>query len=201
MTRFLLPVFCLSLLLSACSSSRPKADVQYVDPTAVETVSLEFGSTDLQLIADKMVGSLLSFPPIVALTQQERPVLFVDKIQNQTDQHINMQDIGEMVLTRLTQSGKFRFVDPALIKAVRAQLDYQHDSGLVKPDTAVKAGKQIGAEYMLYGSLSNITKRNADQTDVYFLMTLKLLNLKTGMIEWAEQKQLKKVRKRALLGL
>ncbi|MGS0730857.1 penicillin-binding protein activator LpoB, partial [Shewanella sp. 0m-11] len=61
--------------LSACQSK-----VEYGDATEVETVNENFGSTDLQAIAAKMVDSMLTFPPVVAMTANDRPIIFVDKI-------------------------------------------------------------------------------------------------------------------------
>ena len=51
--------------LSACQSK-----VEYGDATEVETVNENFGSTDLQDIAAKMVDSMMTFPPVVVITQK-----------------------------------------------------------------------------------------------------------------------------------
>ena len=56
-----------TLSLAGCPSlSQPSVSfsrqVSYGDNKAVETVTNEFGSTDLQMIAEKMVGSLLEDP-------------------------------------------------------------------------------------------------------------------------------------------
>jgi len=47
------------------------------------------------------------------------------------------------------------------VAAVKQQLDYQSDSGMVNQNAAMKMGQQVGAEYMLYGNLSSIVKRTA----------------------------------------
>ena len=64
--------------LTGCASTQ----VNYGDAQSVETLNKDFGSTDLQMIADKMVTDMLSFPVVVQLTQNRRPVMFVDKIRN-----------------------------------------------------------------------------------------------------------------------
>ncbi len=84
---------------------------------------------------------------------------------------------------------------------MRQQLDYQNDSGLVDPTTAVAMGKQIGAEFMLYGNMSSIVKRGGSTTDVYYKFTLKLMNLQTGIIEWSNEKEIRKTRSKSLFGL
>ncbi len=183
-------------LFSGCATK-----VSYGDAAEVETVTADFGSTDLQQIATKMVESLLSYPPMVELTRQRRPVIFVDRIKNKTTEHIDTESITDTITTRLLRSGKFRFVDMSKVEAVRKQLEFQHGSGMVNPETAVRTGRQIGAEYMLYGNLSSIVKKRGGTKDVYYKFTLKLMNLENGLIEWSDEKEIRKTRKRSLFGL
>lgn len=185
----------MSLVLTGC------AHVQYGDAQGRETVNTDFGSADLQMIASKMVDDLLSFPPIVQITSQRRPVVFVDKIKNKTMQHIDTESITDTIQSKLINSGKFRFVDMSVVDQVRKQLDYQNESGMVNPTTAVQMGHQIGAEFMLYGNLSEIAKSSGSTRDVYYKFTQKLMNLKTGIIEWSNEKEIRKQRSRSLFGL
>ena len=184
------------LLVAGCASQ-----VKYGDAAAVETTTTGFGSTDLQKMAEKMVDSLLTFPPIVEVTNKSRPVLFVDRIKNKTSEHIDTESITDTISTRLLRSGKFRFVDMTKVDDVYRQLDYQSDSGLVDPKTAVKVGKQIGAQYMLYGNLSSIVKRTEDKKDVYYKFTMKLMQLETGLLEWSDEKEIRKTKERSLFGM
>jgi len=189
---------CASLLLVACSSD-PK--VSYGDATGVETTTTAFGSTDLQSIAAKLVDDLVSFPPIVRETANRRPVVFVDKIKNKTTEHIDTESITDSIQTKLLQSGKFRFVDMTAVKQIQDQLQFQMDSGLVDPTKAVAFGKQTGAEFMLYGNMSSIVKRNSDTKDVYYKFTLKLMNLESGILEWASEKEIRKTGEKSFFSL
>ncbi|MDF1822368.1 MAG: penicillin-binding protein activator LpoB [Alcanivoracaceae bacterium] len=177
------------------------AKVDYGDATARETVNTDFGSTDLQMIAAKMVDDMLVFPPIVQMTSQRRPVVFVDRIKNKTTEHIDTESITDTIQSKLLNSGKFRFVDMTVVDRVKEQLDYQADSGLVDPTQAVLMGKQIGAEFMLYGNMSSIVKRDSSTKDVYYKFTLKLMNLQTGILEWSGEKEIRKTRNNTFLGL
>ena len=187
----------LLLLVSGCATQK----VQYGDAGAVETTTIDFGSTDLQMIAGKMVDSLLTFPPIVEVTAQRRPVVFVDKIKNKTDEHIDTESVTDTISTKILRSGKFRFVDMTQVEAVKQQLEYQNESGLVDPTKAVAFGKQIGAEYMLYGNLSSIVKRTSSVKDVYYKFTLKLMHLETGIIEWQDEKEIRKTKEKSTFGM
>ncbi len=187
----------MSLTLVGCGSQQ----VKYGDAQAVETTTNEFGSTDLQMTAEKMVDSLLTFPPIVQITSQRRPVMFIDTIKNKSMEHIDTESITDTISTRLLRSGKFRFVDMTKVKEVRQQLEYQADSGMVNQNKAMQMGRQVGAEYMLYGNLSSIVKRNGSTKDVYYKFTMKVMHLETGILEWQDEKEIRKVTKKKRFGL
>lgn len=182
-------------VLAACSS------VEYGDATAQETINTDFGSTDLQTIAAKMVDDLLAFPPVVQITSQRRPVVFVDRIKNKTTEHIDLESVTDSIQTKLINSGKFRFVDMSAIEQVKEQLNYQENSGLVNPESAVVIGKQIGAEYMLYGNMSSIVKQGDSKRDVYYKFTLKLLHIESGILEWSSEKEIRKTREKRWFGI
>ena len=184
-----------SLGLMACSSS-----TQYGDAQAVETVNTDFGSTDLQTIAAKMVDDLLAFPPMVQVTASKRPILFVDRIKNKTSEHIDMESITDTIQSKLLNSGKYRFVDMSVVEQVKAQIDYQNSAGLVDKNKAVRFGQQVGAEYMLYGNMSSIVKKDGSTKDVYYKFTLKLLHLESGLLEWSSEKEIRKTKEKRWFG-
>lgn len=187
-----------TLCLSGCAST---GHVNYGDAQSVETLTKDFGSTDLQMIADKMVDDMLTFPVVVQLTQNRRPVMFVDRIRNKTQEHIDTESITDTIQNKLINSGKFRFVDMTAANAMAEQLNYQKQSGLVNQATSVKAGGHVGAEYMLNGNLSSIVKNAGGKSDVYYKFTLKLQNIQTGIVEWTSEKEIRKSSKRSAFGL
>lgn len=191
----LLFVLAVAIGLAGCQSK-----VEYGDASEVETVNENFGSTDLQAITDKMVDSMLTFPPIVALTQAGRPILFVDRIKNKTSEHIDTESVTDSIANKLLRSGQFRFIDMTKVDAVRKQLDYQNNSGMVDPSTAINFGRQIGAQFMLYGNLSSIVKTDGSTKDVYYKMTMRLMDLETGLIEWSDEKEIRKRKSKTLFG-
>jgi hypothetical protein len=174
--------------------------VQYGDAQSLQTISTDFSSSDLQQIASSMVDSLLVFPPIVEVTSQRRPVITVDSIKNKTLQHIDTESITDSIRARLIQSGKFRFIDRTTDEAALEEIRTQQKGGMTDQTTAVKSGKQIGAEYMLTGNISEIEQRNARLKDVYYKFTLNLKNLSTGILEWSSEKEIRKTSRRRTFG-
>jgi uncharacterized protein (TIGR02722 family) len=192
-------MLCISsaMLVNGCSSN---PTVTYVNPNTVDTTSIGFNSTDLQTTAKSMVDQMLSFPPIIQLTQNSTPVLFVDTLTNSTSDFIDTQAITDTITTELIQSGKFQFVDMTKVNTIKNQLNYQNKSGMVNPATAAKLGQQIGAQYMLYGDIASINAMNSNQQSLYYQITMKLLNVQTGIIVWQGQQQIRKVAQRSTFG-
>jgi uncharacterized protein (TIGR02722 family) len=188
------------LALTMAAGCAQKSVVRYGDATAVETTDISFGSTDLQKVASEMTDSLLLSPVVGTLTQNKRPVMFVERIKNKTSEHIDTESITDSVSTKLLRSGKFRFVDMSRVEAAREQIKFQQSGGMVDANKAVQFGKQIGAEYMLYGNLSSIVKSNKDKSDVYYKFTLRLMDLESGLVEWADETEIRKTKAKESVG-
>ncbi len=195
-TLILLPLVAAGLLgINGCST------VQYGDATAVETVNTDFGSTDLQMIAEKMVDDLLASPAMAEIAPSgKRPILFVDTIKNKTLEHIDTESITDTISTKLLNSGRFRFVDMTKVDAIAKQLDYQKNSGFVDEAKSVQVGRQVGAQFMLYGNFASIQKTAGSTKDVYYKFTMKLTNIESGLVEFQSEKEIRKTKKKSLLG-
>jgi len=189
-------LFAATLSLSGCASTV----VQYGDAGSAKPISTEFGSSDLQQIAEAMVESLVSFPPMVELTSQRRPVVLVDRVKNKTMQHIDTESITDSIRTKLIRSGKFRFIDRSTDAAAVEEIKTQQESGLVDKKTAVDFGKQVGSEFLLTSNFSEIRQKSGGTTDVYYKFTMSLKNLKTGILEWSDEKEIRKVMRQATFG-
>lgn len=184
------------LAITASAGCTNKSVIRYGDATAVETTDMSFGSTDLQKVAAEMTDSLLLSPVVGTLTANNRPVVFVERLKNKTSEHIDTESITDSVSTKLLRSGKFRFVDMSRVESVREQLKFQNEGGMVDPNKAMQFGKQIGAEYMLYGNLSSIVKTNKDKSDVYYKFTMRLMDLESGIVEWADETEIRKTKQK-----
>ncbi|ERM61317.1 MULTISPECIES: penicillin-binding protein activator LpoB [Vibrio] len=186
----------LAVILGGCSNK-----VSYGDAQAVETTTIDFGSTDLQTIAGEMVDSMMASGSVSYITSEQRPIVFVERIKNKTSEHIDTESITDTISTKMLNSGKFRFVDMDRVESVRDQLNFQNNDELVNQSSAIQFGKMVGAQYMLYGNLSSIVKKAGSDEDVYYKMTMRLMDLESGLIEWADETEIRKQQSKSLLGL
>jgi len=187
-------LFAFVLFLSACGTS---SSTRYGDETALETVSIGYGSTDLQMVAEKMVKSMLTrFHP-----KEARPAIAIRKIENRSDEHIDTKTISGKIRTALLQSGKFIFTtENSKLKEALEDVEMQEDSGLYKQKGAAKKGHWTPPTYVLRGSISNIRKRNDDVEDVYFRFEMILDEVNTATTVWSEEKELRKQKERSTFG-
>src|SRR6478672_902193 len=162
--------------------------VSYGDAKAVETVTNEFGSTDLQMIAEKMVGSLLEDPVLA-----NRPTLTLSTVRNKTSEYIDTKSIMNSIQTALVKSRKVRFARSAdEMQAGVDELQRQNQSGLYKSAGKAKIGNMTAAKYTLEGEIVSIVKQSASTKDVFYKMTLKLYDVEEGSIEWQDEKEIRK---------
>ena len=175
---------CLVTLVLGCGTT-----VEYGDATAVETLTVDFGSTDLQMIAEKMVQSMLVSPVIA---EGNGPVVQVSSVKNQTGEHIDTKAVTDKIRTTLLKSGKVQFSASEVRDEMIDELKYQRDSGYVDPTTRTHVGKQVGASYLLTGDIASIRKSKEGTKDTYYKITLNLVDLETGLISWADEKEIRK---------
>jgi hypothetical protein len=202
------------LLIAPLAAAASCSGVSYGDPDAVETVSIEFGSTDLQSLAGGMAKSLIDEPNLNYLDHSgkgddKRIIVYFGGIENRTDEHIDSLGIRDEIRAILFDSKKFRFVaDTQGQDEIGDQVRFQQGSGRVDPEQARAFGKQIGADVIVYGRLMSITKREGGSIeslgtrtkDVYYQFGLECVNIETGEILWAETEKIRKTRKTGPFG-
>ena len=194
----LLGLVVLCAALAACETKvsspvvRFDRETSYGDAKAVETLTNEFGSTDLQMIAEKMTGSLVESPVLTG-----RPTVTISAVRNKTSEYIDTKNIMNSIQTALVKSGKVRFtrsIDE--MQAGVDELQRQNQSGLYKQNSTAKVGQMKGAKYSVEGELTSIVKQTAGAKDVFYKFTLKLYDVEEGTIEWQDEKEIRKTTKR-----
>jgi len=181
----LLPIMLAAVLAAGCA----KDTVRYGDAKGVETVTNQFGSTDLQMIAESMTRSLLNSQVV---TDAKRPVMTVQEVKNKTSEYIDTRSITDSIRTELQKSGRVRFaVDQADMQQQVDELKRQQ-SELYEKSKAAQVGKMVGAVYRLEGNITSIVKQAKDVTDVYYKFNLQLWNIDNGLMEWGDEKEIRK---------
>lgn len=190
----------LGLCTAALFSCGPKAFVkgQYDDVSRENLLNDQWSETDMQEAVKTMVDSMVKHPSISE--SKKVPTVMVTNLQNKTSEHIDTQNIMDMVRVDLTNSGKVQFVDKEAREDISSEYDYQN-SGMVSEETKKGAGGQIGADFIINGRLDSIVQETGKDKTVYYKLTLNLTNLKTGVIAWTNYKQIRKAFRKKSIGL
>lgn len=185
-----------TLFLGGCvSTGSPEVasgTTKYGDAKAVETVSNEFGSTDLQTIAETMARSLIQSPLL-----KGRPLITIAEVKNKTSEYIDTRAITASIKTQISKSGMARFaVANVDMQSQVDEISRQNQSGMYNKAKTAKAGKMEGAKFRLEGNITSIVKKNADIKDVYYKFSLDLIDIETGTSEWSDEKEIRKTSRR-----
>ena len=145
--------------------------------------------SDKKAIVDAMATSLLSKHPLLRTT--DRPILIVYGIANRTSEHISTSAMTDDMRQALLNSGRVRFVNKLQRENIERETSYQY-GGNVAAETRIQKARQIGAKYMLTGTLRSIKKKQPRQfrlkkkTLMYYSLNMELTDIQTGLIEWAD---------------
>jgi len=177
------------LIAAALAAGCAKEKTTYGDARGVETVTNEFGSTDLQLIAEPMARSMQQAPIIAA---GNLPIVTVQEVKNKTSEYIDTRAITDSIRSELQKGGKVRFavdatgMNPQIDEVKRQQSEYY------AKEQAVEKGQMVGAQYRMEGNITSIVKQVKDTKDVYYKFNLQLWNIRNGILEWSDEKEIRK---------
>ena len=194
---YLALLFIFAVPIIACRSS-----VRTVDPSEDVEYSAAYGYRDLQRLSAEMAGRILQ----TSIAKEEKPpVMLIFGIDNRTDEHIDTKALADAIRNDLLKSGKFQFINEAVRQKLQAEMAYQ-SQGYITPETRVKFGKQIGAKYILSGSLVSITQKQLKQVRVkkkslkYYRLTLEITDIDTNLIVWTDEQEIVREQSKPFIG-
>ena len=175
--------------LLACGTKVKRMEVE-----KVKDVSGSWNDTDSREIAKTMIEDCVNgawYAKALKEKGGKEPVVIVGTVRNDSMEHINTNTFIEELQRALINSGKVEFVAS---KDERGELREERlDQDEYSSEATRKAfGKEVGADYMLSGVLSDIKDKEGSKSVVFYQVNLKLINIETNRILWNGQKQIKK---------
>ena len=192
-------VFTGILALSA-SGCGPKAFTkgEYDDPTRVELLDDKFNEADMQQMAETVIKAVVSCDYVSKAPKP--PVVIVEKVQNRTEEHIDMVSMTDKIRTALIKTGKVRFVAKENRDTLEEEYKY-NEGGNVSGPTQKKRGSQIGADYILNGAMATNIQEVGNTKFIYYKLTMNLTNLETSTIDCTEEREIRKKYRKRSVGL
>lgn len=186
-----LGVMAVGLLLSGCGQ---ETKITRVDAGVVTDLSGRWNDTDSRMVAETMVKEALQYPWLGNFTQgkHRQPVVVVGTILNSSHEHISIQTFVTDLERELTNSQKVTFVAG---KSERDELrtERKEQAMYAREDTQKAPGKEIGADYMMKGTISTILDEAEGTKAVFYQVDLQMVDLESNAKVWYGQKKIKKV--------
>jgi len=179
------------------------ATTRTVSPEEQLAYDATYTFSDKKKIVYDLVESLRTRPPLGSAA--DRPVIIVYGIANRTSEHIDTSGITDEIRKEILQTGKARFVNKSQRQNILAETDYQM-GGTVAPETRIALARQVGAKYMLTGTLRSIEKEAPKQirlkkkSYIYYSLNLELTSIETSLIEWADSVELVREASKPIIG-
>jgi uncharacterized protein (TIGR02722 family) len=182
-------VLCFSLI--SCNSTKT---VTRVNENEQIDLSGRWNDTDSKLVAEQMLQDALGRPWLGDFLREDgkKPTILVGLVKNKSTEHIATETFINDIERELINSGKVRLVQGGEFRnELRAErADQQNNASL---ETVKKFGRELGADFMLQGTVNSIPDSNGKTKLVYYQTDLELTNIETNEKVWLGTKKIKKV--------
>lgn len=182
----------LVLLLPAGCAQETK--ITRVDSGVVTDLSGRWNDTDSRIVAESMVKEALEYPWLNTFSgsKHRQPVVVVGTILNNSHEHIDVNTFVSDLERELTNSQKVTFVAG---KGDREELrtERKEQAMYAREDTQKAPGKEIGADYMMKGTIATILDEADGTKAMFYQIDLQMVDLESNAKVWFGQKKIKKV--------
>ena len=175
--------------LSACGGR----SVQRIDTDTQVDLSGNWNDTDSRLVSEEVIADALTAPWITRYeaTHAERPTVIVGIVRNRTDEFIAVETFTKDMERAFVNSGRVRVVASSTEREqLRDERADQQDFS--SPETVKAFGREVGADFMLLGTINKITDQEGGERVVFYQVDLELTSIETNEKVWIGGKKHKK---------
>ncbi len=191
-----------SLLFSGCAAFR--VSTSDVDTTTGKSPveKADYNYADMQNITRNVVNEMVSSPFLA--DQPTPPIMMIAGVQNRTSQYMDTKNLTDKMRTLLFKTGKAQFINEARREDLLKEQGYQ--AANVTADTQVSIGRQLGAKYMISGSMVEMETQSGRQVRVskqvlkYYKLTIEVTDLETGLLAWTTEEEFARQESQPLIG-
>jgi len=191
-----LTVLVLVFLVTACAG--PVVKRTEVDKTI--DLSGRWNDTDSRMVAEEMILDCLERPWLQryeARHSGKPPAVIVGTVKNRSHEHINTQVFIKDLERALINSGRVAFVASRDERVELREEKADQQYGFTAPETQKSISREVGADYMLQGSINTIKDEIKGKYVILYQVNLELIELESHLKAWIGQKEIKKYVKRS----
>ncbi len=190
-----LVVAMLGVLTVGCATK-----VTRMEAEEVKDLSGAWNDTDSRLVSEEMVQDALARPWVDnhVRTKRKTPVVIVGEVRNLSHEHINVNTFVADLERALLNSGKVEFV-ASRVERGEIREERKDQDVHAREDTRKAMGQEVGADYMLKGTINTIIDVSGRTQVRYYQVDLNLISLADNRKVWQGQKKIKKLVERSNL--
>jgi len=184
----------LSVIVAGLAGCGAETKVTRVDAGVVTDLSGRWNDTDSRIVAESMVKEALEYPWLNTFSQTKRrqPVVVVGTVLNNSHEHINVQTFVTDLERELTNSQKLTFV-AGKSEREEVRTERKEQAMYAREDTQKAPGKEMGADYMMKGTIATILDEADGTKAMFYQVDLQMVDLESNAKVWFGQKKIKKV--------
>lgn len=187
-------IFVITSLLFILFGCTPKRQVQRISTEESVDLSGRWNDTDSRMVAQDMIDQLLHDNWIDYYNKKnpnKRPILIVGIIRNKSHEHIDANTFIKDIERAIIQDASARLVQ-AGNKRDELRQERMEQQNFASSETVKNWGLELGADYMLQGTINSIVDTYKKEKIVYYQINLELSHLETNEIVWIGEKKIKK---------
>lgn len=187
---FISMITLLSVAFVGCSSNKT---VTRVSPDEQIDLSGRWNDTDSKLTAEAMINQSLSEAWLGNFREAEgkKPVVICGFIKNKSHEHIDAETFIKDLERAYINSQQVRVVQGGEKREdIRHERSDQQDFS--SAETMKSWGREVGADYMLQGSINSIVDSEGNEAVNFYQVNLELTDIETNEIVWIGDKKIKK---------
>ena len=119
------------------------------------------------------------------------PVIIVGAVLNKSHEHIEADTFIKDIEKAVIEKGEVRIVANSTLREKLRQ-EKGEQAGFVSPETQKHFGRELGADYMLFGTITTIVDTEGKNKVVFYQVNLELVHLETNEKVWIGDKKIKK---------
>lgn len=182
---------CFVIILGGCATRT----VKRVQTDETIDLSGKWNDTDSRLVSEEMINDVLNQIWVDDYNMAHKgkaPIVIVGTIRNRSNEHINTRTFVKDLERALINSGEVEFVAS---KDERDEIrEERKDQASHSSETTAKdEGEEIGADFMLKGSINTINDKIEGKEVKFYQVNLELIAIETNKKVWIGEKKIKKI--------
>jgi uncharacterized protein (TIGR02722 family) len=181
------------LTVLVLAGSCTKKTVTRVSPDQQIDLSGRWNDVDSRLVAEEMAKDMINRPwrNDFISRNNKKPTIIVGVISNKSHEHIDALTFIKDLERECINTGTIRVVQNAEFRE-KLREERADQQQFASPETQKKWGRELGADYMVFGTINSIVDSEGKRKVVFYQINLELADLETNELVWIGDKKIKK---------